>query len=119
MHLSSEQTYRWRIALELKMRKSHGDAFQDFVCTTMEEVFGSDFVRVRAFGQLGDKGCDGYVRSVGRVFQCYGALDGAKEGRVAYLVTKMGDDFDKAMKNIPEIMKEWHMVHKLHRRTTR
>jgi hypothetical protein len=53
-----EQRYWWRIALELKLRKSSGDAFQDF--SMMATAHGSDFVRVRGFGTLGDKGCDGY-----------------------------------------------------------
>jgi len=109
--LSPDQEYRWRIALELKMRKSQGDVFQDFFSTMMEEVHGSDFVRVRPFGQLGDKGCDGYLRGMGQVFQCYGALDGGNEDRVSYLIRKMGQDFATATEKIPEIMKEWHMVH--------
>jgi hypothetical protein len=109
--LTPDQENRWRIALELKMRKSQGDAFQDFFCTMMEQVHGSDFVRVRAFGQLGDKGCDGYMRSNGHVFQCYGALGGGSEGKVSYLIKKIGEDFAKAVEKIAEIMKAWSMVH--------
>jgi len=109
--LSPDQEFRWRIALELKLRKSNGDVFQDFFCTIMEEVHGSNFVRVRPFGQLGDKGCDGYLQVIGQVFQCYGALDGGNNGKVAYLIKKMADDFAKATNSIPAIMKEWHMVH--------
>jgi len=76
----------------------------------MLKVHGDDFVRVRAFGQLGDKGCDGYLQSNGQVFQCYGALDGGN-GKVAYLINKMGDDYAKALIGIAAIMKEWHMAH--------
>ena len=111
MSLTPDQEYRWRIALELRMRKLQGDAFQDFFCTMMEEVQGSDFVRVRPFGQLGDKGCDGYTRSNGHVFQCYGALDGGDGGKVSYLIKKMAEDFAKAVEKIPDIMKTWSMVH--------
>jgi hypothetical protein len=109
--LTATQEYYWRIALELKMRKAQGDAFQDFFCTVMEAVHSSDFVRVRPFGQLGDKGCDGYLISDGSVYQCYGALDGGSGRTVSYLIAKMRDDFCKALRHIPEIMKEWHMVH--------
>jgi len=77
----------------------------------MELIHSSEFVRVRPMGQLGDKGCDGYLRTAGQVFQCYGALDGGRESRTAYLVAKMGKDFATAKKKIPQIMKEWHMVH--------
>jgi hypothetical protein len=109
--LTAEQEYRWRIALELKMRKASGDTFQDFFCTMMEEVHGAEFVRIRPFGRLGDKGCDGYLLPSGRVFQCYGALDGGNEGKVTYLRKKMRSDYQKALTAIPQIMREWHMVH--------
>jgi hypothetical protein len=79
----------------------------------MEKVHGCDFVRVRPFGSLGDKGCDGYLQSSGQVFQCYGALNGQLGGKVAYLIRKMGQDFAKAVQAIPSIMNEWHMVHNL------
>jgi hypothetical protein len=108
---TSIQRYYWRIALELKLRKSSGDAFQDFFCTVMAKVHSDDFVRVRPFGKLGDRGCDGYLQSSGQVFQCYGALDGGSDGKVAYLIRKMGEDYATALKKIAEIMKEWHMAH--------
>lgn len=102
----------WRIALELKLRKSSGDAFQDFFSSLMAKLHGDDFVRVRPFGSLGDKGCDGYLQSSGEVFQCYGALNG-DGGKVAYLIGKMGEDFAKASKNLPSLLKGWSMVHNL------
>jgi hypothetical protein len=110
--MTPEQRYWWRIALELKLRKSNGDAFQDFFCLVMSKAHGDDFVRVRAYGALGDKGCDGYLQSSGQVFQCYGALNGER-GKVAYLINKMGTDFSLAVSAVPSIMKEWHMVHNL------
>ncbi len=108
--MTSEQRYWWGVALELKLRKSSGDAFQDFFSNVMATAHGTDFVRVRAYGALGDKGCDGYLQSAGQVFQCYGSI-GAQESKAAYLIKKMGDDFATALKSIPKIMKEWHMVH--------
>jgi len=109
--MTAEQRYWWRVGLELKLRKCHGDAFQEFFCSMMLKVHGDDFVRVRAFGQLGDKGCDGYLQSIGQVFQCYGALDGGGIRKVAYLIGKMDEDYLKAAKAVGPIMKEWHMVH--------
>lgn len=112
MLITAEQRYWWRIALELKLRKLSGDAFQDFFCQVMAKAHGDDFVRVRPFGRLGDKGCDGYLDSRGHVFQCYGAL-GGDGGKAAYLTKKMGEDFAKAAKALGSIMKEWSMVHNL------
>jgi hypothetical protein len=108
---TAQQRYWWRISLELKLRQSHGDAFQELFCSVMTKVHGSDFVRTRPFGQLGDKGCDGFLQSSGRVYQCYGALGGGGEGKVAYLISKMDEDYEKAKKKLAEIMKEWHMAH--------
>lgn len=78
----------------------------------MAKKHGDDFVRVRPFGQKGDKGCDGYLQSNGQLFACYGALNGDK-GKVDYLIGKMDDDFAKAKINLSTIVKEWHMVHNL------
>lgn len=106
------QRFYWRIALELRLRKSNSDAFQDFFSQVMGLLHGDDFVRVRPYGGLGDKGCDGYLQSSGQLFQCYGALAGELK-QVATLTKKMADDFAKALKALPTIMKEWHMVHNI------
>ena len=75
-------------------------------------MHGSNFVRIRPFGALGDKGCDGYLKSSGVIFQCYGAVNGDKN-KVGYLISKMETDFGKARSKVSDIMKEWKMVHNL------
>lgn len=110
--MNATQEYWWKISLALKLRQSSGDAFQDFFSSVMEKLHGDDFVRVRPFGKKGDKGCDGYLQSNGQIFQCYGAVNGAKD-KVNYLIGKMEEDFEKAKNKLSAIMKEWHMVHNL------
>src|SRR6185437_3670632 len=110
--LTAQQRFYWRIALELKLRKSNGNAFQAFFSTVMSQLHGDDFVRVRPYGALGDKGCDGYLISSGRLFQCYGALAGERK-IVSTLTAKMKGDFAKAKKHLSAIMKEWHLVHNI------
>ncbi|MGB7414637.1 MAG: ABC-three component system protein [Thermosynechococcaceae cyanobacterium] len=110
MLLASE--YWWKICLELKLRQANGNAFQDFFSDVMTARYMNDFVRVRPHGQLGDKGCDGYLQSTKQVFACYGAVNGDKT-KASYLTSKMSEDFEKAKKNIPELMQEWYMVHNL------
>ena len=110
--ISNDQRFWWRIALELRLRKSNGDAFQDFFSLVMGQLHGDDFVRVRPFGKLGDKGCDGYLNSSGGLFQCYGALNGETK-QVARLIKKITDDFDTAASKLTAIMREWHLVHNL------
>jgi hypothetical protein len=107
--ISNEKRNWWRILLELRLRQSHGDAFQEFFSVIMGHLHGSDFVRVRAYGSLGDKGCDGYLQSTGQLFQCYGAHNGETK-KVATLTKKMNDDFATAKTKLGSIMREWHMV---------
>ena len=102
----------WKINLRLKLRQSSGDEFQHFFSAIMEKQHGGNFVRIRPFGALGDKGCDGYLKSSGIVFQCYGAVNGDKN-KVGYLISKMETDFGKARSKVSDIMKEWVMVHNL------
>lgn len=106
------ERHLWTISLELRLRRTSGDAFQQFFSDVMAKRHGADFVRVRPYGQLGDKGCDGYRMSNGQVFQCYGALNG-DANKVDYLVGKMETDFRKALVGVGTIMKSWHMVHNL------
>lgn len=110
--ISGEQRYWWCIALELKLRKCNGDSFQEFFSIVMAQLHGDDFVRVRPFGVLGDKGCDGYLVSNGQLFACYGAVAGESK-RVAKLTEKMIDDYGKANAKLNSIMREWYMVHNL------
>ena len=59
--MTAEQRYYWRIALELKLRKSGGDAFQDFFSDIMGKLHGDDFVRV-CLGLFDTCPCDATVR---------------------------------------------------------
>ena len=110
MNLTEE--YWWKINLELKLRRSAGNSFQEFFSVVMGKLHGDDFVKVRPYGKKGDKGCDGYLSSSGALFQCYGALNG-HQGKVDYLISKMEEDFATAKEKLSTIMKEWHMVHNL------
>jgi hypothetical protein len=106
------QRYQYKLALELRIRKAYGVAFQDFFSSVMEMAHGNDFVRVRPFGSLGDKGCDGYLSSSGCVFQCYGKAEDAPPNAAA-IVTKLAEDYTLAASHLPDIMKEWHFAHNL------
>lgn len=98
------------VALELELRRRNGTGFQDFFAQVMGKRHPGDYVPVRPFGRRGDKGCDGYLRSSGEVFAAYGAVN-SEGSKVQTLVTKMGDDFSKAKKDLESVMKRWTMVH--------
>ncbi len=89
------QEYLLKISLVLKLRQSYGESFQSFFSNVMGKLHGDDYVCVRASGSLGDKGCDGYLNSLGQVYQCYGAINGSKD-KVSTLIGKMKTDFIKA-----------------------
>ncbi|WP_373533047.1 ABC-three component system protein [Vampirovibrio sp.] len=110
--LSPEQRWQYKLSLNLKVRSSYGTQFQDFFSTVMEKAHGTDFVRVRPFGSLGDKGCDGYLQSKGQVFQCYGKLEDATIN-VAKIVAKLESDYALACNHLETILREWHFGHNL------
>lgn len=111
--MTPDQRAWWKLHLELRLRRTHGVAFQDFFGDIVDRVHGSDYVRVRAFGSLGDDGCDGYLQSSGRVYQCYGK--GQDSGlKVKDLLGKVEEDYGKAKTKLASIMKEWTFVHNLH-----
>jgi hypothetical protein len=107
--MTSEQRYAWQIQLFLKLRVLSGVGFQDFFADVMTRAHRDDFVPTRPFGSLGDKGCDGYLASVGRVFACYGKVDDAAPS-VATIVKKMDEDYAKAHGHLKGAMKEWFFV---------
>jgi hypothetical protein len=110
--LSPEQRWQYKISFSLKLSRSYGTEFQDFFSTIMEKAHSADFIRVRSFGSLGDKGCDGYLQSCGRVFQCYGKMPDASVN-VSTLVSKINDDFELARHHLKDVMREWHFGHNL------
>ncbi|MBY3249903.1 MULTISPECIES: ABC-three component system protein [Rhizobium] len=97
--------------LELKLRKSHGTAFQDFLGEFMGRIYPGDFVPIRAHGRLGDGGMDGYHKSTDTLYQCYGARNGAVVD-VASVREKMVEDFYTARRTTPQ-MRKWMFTHNL------
>lgn len=110
--MTSEQRFAWQIALELKLRRVSGVAFQDFFADVMSRAHGDDFIPTRPRGQLGDKGCDGYLASLGQVFACYGKQDDSSPS-VPDILKKMNDDYGKACKHLKSLVKAWFFVHNM------
>ena len=73
-----------KVLLEAKLRRCSSDAFQAFFSEVMSEVHRSDFIKVRAYGSLGDQGCVGYPLDSGKLYQCYGALNGDDRNCLLY-----------------------------------
>lgn len=110
--MTSEQRYAWQTALALKLRQVNGVAFQDFFADVMTRAHGDDYIPTRPRGSLGDRGCDGYLASLGRVFACYGKVDDAVPS-VPSILAKMDEDYAKACDHLKDDMREWHFVHNM------
>ncbi|MGX1774800.1 hypothetical protein ACWIGW_21985 [Nocardia brasiliensis] len=62
----------YRIRLEIELRDVNGNSFQSVFDKIMRCIHGSDYQDTAAIGKLGDRGCDGYLKSKKIVFACYG-----------------------------------------------
>ncbi|HEU5376102.1 MAG TPA: hypothetical protein VFV38_11720 [Ktedonobacteraceae bacterium] len=49
-------------------REKNGNAFQDFFSDIMERCYPNNFQRIHAGGRIGDKKCDGYLRTEHTLF---------------------------------------------------
>lgn len=97
-----ELTYKVAFFIEKK-----GDAFQDFFSTLMEKRYPADFMRVRPWGNVGDRKNDGYLRSARTLFQCY-APD---ELKAATCIAKIDEDFSEALPYWKKHFDRWIFVH--------
>ena len=73
----------------------------------MELRYSGDFVRVRPWGNVGDRKNDGYLRSRRMLFQAYAPL----VTRLRTLITKINEDFAGALPYWKEHFDEWILVH--------
>lgn len=81
-------------------------AFQDFVVDILERRHPGDFDRVRPTGNIGDRKCDGRIRSSSTIIACYGP----RQMVPTEVVRKIKSDFAGALKQWPD-MKGWRFVH--------
>jgi hypothetical protein len=90
-----------------EFRSKFGAEFQDFFASIMEHRFKTDFQKVRPYGNVGDKKCDGYHQSLRRVFQVYAPvlMD------VPLTNKKIDADFLGAIKHWKNEMSAWVFVH--------
>jgi hypothetical protein len=81
-----------------------GTAWQQLVTDIMIARHGGAFIQVDPTFN-GDKGCDGFVE--GLMLACYGGARPTSKS----VANKVNEDFAKAKKNWPDVMKRWAFVH--------
>jgi hypothetical protein len=83
------------------------DEFQDFFCEIMEKRYPGDFIRVRPWGNVGDRKNDGYLKSKRILFQVYAP----NEMKATKAIAKIQEDFNGALPYWEEYFDTWVFVH--------
>lgn len=105
MDLVSQSWYD--VVFERDFLKRKGNAFQDFFCEIMEKCHPGDFIRVRPWGNVGDRKNDGYLKSQRTLFQVYGP----NEPSLYETLKKIDEDFNGALPYWQDYFDTWVFVH--------
>lgn len=101
-----------RAYLELRFRercRDVGESFQDFFSTLMELRYPKgDFIRVRPWGDVGDRKNDGYLSSKRYLFQCFGPRSMSP---LKKCLAKVKEDFAGALPYWKKYFDTWVFVH--------
>lgn len=97
----------YELKFETTFLKKKGNEFQDFFSTIMEKVHPADFIRVRPWGNVGDRKNDGYIKSERTLFQVYAP----NEMKTAAAVSKIDEDFIEALPYWEAHFDRWVFVH--------
>ena len=97
----------YEITFKCDFLEKRGNEFQDFFSEIMEKCYPGDFMRVRPWGNVGDRKNDGYRKSDRTLFQVY-APNEMKAGKA---IPKIKEDFDGALPYWEEHFDNWIFVH--------
>lgn len=92
---------------EANFHRLKGLAFQDFFSEIMGKRYLEDFIRVRPWGNIGDRKCDGYLPSKRILFQVYAP----NELSAIDTITKIDEDFNEAIPYWRDYFDTWIFVH--------
>lgn len=95
----------YRRGMSQRLAQLDGDALQDFFADVMELAY-PDFVRVTAWGNVGDLKCDGYRQNDRTVFQVYAPIRHGNSKTNA----KVKRDFEGACQHWRDHMDVWIFV---------
>lgn len=98
----------YEMKFELCYLKKTGNEFQDFFSEIMEKRHkDGDFIRVRPWGNIGDRKNDGYLNSERILFQVYAPNElTANEAN-----KKIDEDFSEALPHWEKYFDKWRFVH--------
>ncbi|WP_353570772.1 ABC-three component system protein [Candidatus Albibeggiatoa sp. nov. BB20] len=110
--MNREEKYIARLMFENKVLKANGQVFENLF-TEMMTYSRPEFVQIKPYGNIGDRGNDGYERSFGRYFQIYAPENPTYKNTIAKAVDKLTEDFEEKL--LPHWgkfceLKEFHFV---------
>lgn len=90
--MTSEDKYVAKILFRNKVLQYKGQTFEDFFVAVMTKA-EPGFQAVKAYGNMGDRKNDGFVRDTGTYYQVYAPEDISKERTISDGVKKLEKDF--------------------------
>ena len=90
--MEKEHMYIAKILFKNKVYQHKGQAFEDFFVSIMTKA-NPEFQAVKAYGNIGDRKNDGFVRSTGTYYQVFAPEDITKTKTIADAVKKLETDF--------------------------
>lgn len=90
--MRAEDKFVAKILFKIKILQFKGQTFEDFFVSVMTKA-NTEFQAVKAYGNIGDRKNDGFVRSTGTYYQVFAPEDIMKEKTMKEAVKKLEDDF--------------------------
>lgn len=102
--MTSEERYIARIIFKNRILESNGQKFEDLFVDIMTKS-NIEFQAVRAYGKIGDKKNDGFVKSSGTYYQVFAPEDIGNNKTIYDAVNKLENDFRGLVHNWDDVCK--------------
>lgn len=96
--MRAEDKFIAKVLFKTKVLQFKGQAFEDFFVSVMTKAI-TDFQAVKAYGNIGDRKNDGFIRTTGTYYQVFAPEDITKNKTIDEAVKKLEDDFKGLYEN--------------------
>lgn len=104
IELRAEDKFVAKILFKIKVLQFKGQTFEDFFVSIMTKA-NSEFQAVKAYGNIGDRKNDGFIRSTGTYYQVFAPEDIMKDKTINEAVKKLEEDFRGLYENWNDVCK--------------
>ncbi|RYG71111.1 hypothetical protein EU245_15075, partial [Lentibacillus lipolyticus] len=106
-----EDSFVIRLRFKLMIHESNGQAFEDLFTKIMEKKY-KNFLRVKAYGRIGDMKNDGFDKTKGVYYQIFGPENINKKQTISDATQKLKEDFQGLKKHWDSIcpIQEFYFV---------